>query len=67
MHHTITALHVVRCSPSGGIFDGGGTRLADATEVPLITKGLVGRGYAEVDIRKILGLNVPRVLQATIG
>jgi membrane dipeptidase len=51
----------------GGDFDGGGTLLADATEVPLITKGLVERRYAEGDIRKVLGLNALRVLRATIG
>lgn len=51
----------------GSDFDGGGTILADATEVPLITKGLIERGYTEGEIRKILGLNVLRVLQATIG
>jgi membrane dipeptidase len=51
----------------GSDFDGGGTLLADATEVPLITRGLVERGYAEDDVRQILGLNVLRVLRATIG
>jgi membrane dipeptidase len=51
----------------GGDFDGGGTLLADATEVPLITRGLVERGYAEGDVRQILGLNALRVLRATIG
>ena len=51
----------------GGDFDGGGTLLADAAEVPLITKGLVERGYAEGDVRQILGLNALRVLRATIG
>jgi membrane dipeptidase len=51
----------------GGDFDGGGTLLANATEVPLITKGLVERGYGEQAIRGILGLNALRVLEATIG
>jgi membrane dipeptidase len=51
----------------GSDFDGGGTLLADATEVPLITEGLLRRGYSEVDVRKILGENIMRVLQATIG
>jgi membrane dipeptidase len=51
----------------GGDFDGGGTLLADATEVPLLTRGLLERGYAEGDIRKVLGLNALRVLQAAIG
>jgi membrane dipeptidase len=51
----------------GGDFDGGGTLLANATQAPLITKGLVERGYGEQAIRGILGLNALRVLQAAIG
>jgi membrane dipeptidase len=64
--------HVVRFAgigavALGGDFDGGGTLLRNASEVPLITRGLVERGYAEADIRAILGLNVLRVLRASIG
>jgi membrane dipeptidase len=51
----------------GSDFDGGGTLLADATEVPGITEGLLRRGYSEIDVRKILGENTLRVLEATIG
>jgi membrane dipeptidase len=51
----------------GGDFDGGGTALTDATQVPLITESLVKRGYSTEDIRKILGGNTLRVLKATIG
>jgi membrane dipeptidase len=51
----------------GSDFDGGGTLLADATEVPRITEGLLTRGYREGDIRKILGENTFRVLQETLG
>ena len=51
----------------GSDFDGGGTLLADATEVPRITEGLLKRGYAEADVRKILGENTMRVLRAAIG
>jgi len=51
----------------GSDFDGGGTLLADATEVPWITEGLVKRGYSEGDIRKILGGNTFRVLKEAIG
>ncbi|MBN1686905.1 MAG: dipeptidase [Spirochaetales bacterium] len=51
----------------GSDFDGGGTLLEDATQVPLITEGLAKRGYKPADIRKILGENVFRVLKATIG
>jgi len=51
----------------GSDFDGGGDVLGDATEVPQITEELGKRGYAEADIRKILGGNTLRVLQQTIG
>jgi len=51
----------------GSDFDGGGTLLTDAPEVLRITEGLVARGYPEGAIRKILGENTLRVLQATIG
>jgi membrane dipeptidase len=51
----------------GSDFDGGGTLLADATEVPRITEGLVKRGYSEGEIRRILGENTFRVLKETIG
>jgi membrane dipeptidase len=51
----------------GSDFDGGGTLLADATEVLGITEGLIRRGYREGDIRKILGENTLRLLQETLG
>ncbi len=51
----------------GGDFDGGGTVLPDATATPLITAGLLQRGYSEDDVRKVLGLNTLRVLQEAIG
>jgi membrane dipeptidase len=51
----------------GSDFDGGGTVLRSAREVPRITEGLVRRGYAEPDILKILGGNAFRVLQQTLG
>lgn len=51
----------------GGDFDGGGTLLADATEVPLITEGLLRRGYSEANVRKVLGENTLRVLGTAIG
>ena len=51
----------------GSDFDGGGTLLADATEVPRITEGLLARGYSESEVRKILGGNTFRVLKESIG
>ena len=51
----------------GSDFDGGGTLLPDATHLPRVTAGLLGRGYSEGDVRKILGENPLRVLRAAIG
>lgn len=51
----------------GSDFDGGGTLLTDATEVPKITKELIKRGYSKYEICKILGGNIFRVLKETIG
>ena len=38
--------------------------LDDCSDFPKITEGLVARGYSELDIRKILGENVLRVMAA---
>jgi membrane dipeptidase len=38
--------------------------LDDVTAMPLITKGLLERGYSKKDIRGILGGNFIRVLKA---
>ena len=49
----------------GSDFDGIGTSpvgLEDASKMPNITRELVRRGYAEEDIKKILGGNHLRVL-----
>ena len=51
----------------GSDFDGGSFLLKDATEVPLITKGLLARGWSEPDLRKFLGLNLLRVLGQVCG
>jgi membrane dipeptidase len=45
----------------GSDFDGGGTALRDATELPSITQGLLDRGHAEATIRAVLGENLLRV------
>ena len=51
----------------GSDFDGGGLLLEDATCLPDIAVGLAKRGYAEADVRKILGANQLRFLQQVIG
>ncbi len=51
----------------GSDFDGGGDLLADATEYPQITQGLLKRGYSAEAIRKILGENHLRVFAAACG
>ena len=50
----------------GSDFDGGGDLIEDATLYPEITVGLAARGFAEGDLRKILGLNHLRLLAETI-
>jgi len=47
----------------GSDFDGGGTLLKDATELPKITEGLLERGYSGKEVEKILGENHLRVLK----
>ncbi|MFA5405019.1 MAG: dipeptidase [Ignavibacteria bacterium] len=54
----------------GSDFDGGITppnELYDGTCYPLITKKLAERGYSELEIRKILGLNFLRVFKQVCG
>jgi len=51
----------------GSDFDGGGTLLRDARQVPGITEGLVRKGCREKQIRKILGLNLLRVLEGGLS
>ena len=54
----------------GSDFDGGVTppnELYDGTCYPLITSKLVERGYTELEIRKILGLNFLRVFKQVCG
>jgi membrane dipeptidase len=48
----------------GSDFDGGGDLLKDATEFPRITEGLLARGYGVNAVRKVLGQNILRVLEA---
>ena len=45
----------------GSDFDGGGTVLRDATELPLLTQGLLGRGHSPDVVRGVLGENLLRV------
>lgn len=51
----------------GSDFDGGGTLIANVLEIESITAGLLARGYAEADVRAILGENALRVLTAVLG
>ena len=53
----------------GSDFDGSRTPtgMEDCSRVPRITEEMMNRGYSEEDIRKVLGLNVLRVLEASVG
>ncbi len=44
-----------------------GMVMKDCTGLPLVTEGLLRRGYAEADVRKIMGLNWLRVIREVIG
>ena len=41
--------------------------IEDCSKLPALTEGLLGRGYGEADVRKLLGENVLRVMEAVIG
>ncbi len=53
----------------GSDFDGCRTPsgMEDCSKVPLITEEMLNRGYSDEDVRKVLGLNVLRVLEAAVG
>jgi len=51
----------------GSDFDGGGTLLKDASEMPKITEGLLSRGYSKQKIKKILGENALSIIKKVIG
>ena len=51
----------------GSDFDGGGTLLSDAREMPQITFALAARGYSDDEIRKILGENHLRLIKEVCG
>lgn len=50
----------------GTDFDGAVTAPLDAAGLPLITQGLLARGYSREEIEKILGGNAVRFLRATL-
>jgi membrane dipeptidase len=41
------------------------TGMEDVSKYPVLVKGLIDMGYSDEDIRKIMGLNVLRVLRET--
>ncbi len=51
----------------GSDFDGGTTVSFDASQVVAVTQALLDAGFAEDDIRKVMGGNVLRVLRAGIA
>ena len=64
--------HAVQTSGVGHVgfgsdFDGGGDLLPDAAAYSTLSQGLVNRGYAPEDIVGIMGGNLLRLLEETIG
>ena len=53
----------------GSDFDGSRTPtgMEDCSKVPWITEEMLNRGYSDDDVRKVLGLNVLRVLEVVAG
>ena len=53
----------------GSDFDGSRTPtgMEDCSKVPWITEEMLNRGYSDEDTKKVLGLNVLRVLEAVVG
>ena len=41
--------------------------MEDCSRLPWITEEMVRRGYSDDDVRKVLGENVLRVMEAVIG
>ena len=41
------------------------TGMEDVSKYPVLVKGLIDLGYSDADIRKIMGLNLLRVLRQT--
>ena len=50
----------------GSDFDGGGNLLKDMSQLPYVTEALLGRGYQEDVIRKILGENWLRLFETQV-
>jgi membrane dipeptidase len=54
----------------GADFDGisrSVTGLEDVSKLPMLTKGLIQRGFSESEVKKILGENFLRVLRSNLG
>ncbi len=63
----IVAVAGIETLALGSDFDGGGTLIAEAGGIETIVAGLLARGYAEADVRAILGQNALRVLRTVLG
>jgi membrane dipeptidase len=62
---TAGADHVGLGSDFDGISGMAPTGMEDVSKYPALVKGLIGLGYSDGDIRKIMGLNLLRVLRQT--
>jgi membrane dipeptidase len=59
--------HVGLGSDFDGFFNSKVLGMEDVTRLPRLTAELVERGYAEEDVKKILGGNFMRVFRGVVG
>lgn len=68
IHHvakTVGPDHVGLGSDFDGISGMAPVGMEDVSQYPRLVRGLIDKGYSDVDIRKIMGLNLLRVLRAS--
>lgn len=64
----LASLAGIECIGIGSDFDGGAVinDLSDVTSLPLVTEGLLGRGFSGAEVQKIVGGNFLRVLRQVL-
>lgn len=63
----VAGIDHVRLGSDFGVISTTPVGLEDCSKLPILTEEMLRRGYSEDDIRKVLGENVLRVMEAVIG